>query len=868
MTTASPHSTMPDPPGSAPPIPEHLPAGTDWEALTTEEKMEQVWADPPGVIGWFKALQNDRIGVRIMTTAFFFFLLGGINALLMRTQLAQPENTFLSAQRFNELFTMHGSTMMYLFAVPMMEGFAILLLPLVLGNREMPFPRLGVFSWFTLILGGLLFYSSFLFDAVPDTGWFAYTPLSGLKFSPDIAMDYWLLALGVAEVAAIAAGVEIVLAIVRMRAPGMSLSRMPIYAWAMLVMAFAILFAFTPLVVGSLLLELDRRLGTQFFVPEAGGSPVLWQHIFWIFGHPEVYIQFIPATGIVSMIVPVFSRRSLTGYTWIVIALVSTGFLSFGLWVHHMFTVGLPQITMTFFAAAGTIIGIPAGIQVIAWITTIFTGRPVFKTAFYFIVGFLVTFVLGGITGIMVSSVPFDWQVHDTYFVVAHFHYVLIGGVTFPIFAGIYYWTPKFTGRLLNEGLGKLHFWLFFIGFNLAFFPMHISGFLGMPRRVYTYQEELGLGDYNLLSTIGAFVMAVAIVVFVVNFLYSKRKGEPAGDNPWNGDTLEWATTSPAPNYGFAHLPIVRSRHPMWVQEDITEEDDILGDTTRVEAMLQALSEWPLRWRAALITGAIDGEPVEIFRVAGPSIWPAVAGIALVVVFGSEVFSIHWLSILGILAFVVALIGWHWPNKIPYTDKERDFEERFKIPVRPNGSVTIGRWGMGLALLLLGIALSSFLFTYFYIRLENPIWPPESIPAMGLVRPAIATVLLLLGVIVARWAVVSVRNGDLGKLRLGLALVFLLGAGALGIMIYEFVQLPFTWELNAYASIFYALGCYMLLLLFIALGMNLFVQAWAWLGHYTELDHAAVENSALFIYGIFVFWIITFGILYLAPLVT
>ncbi|MDT8305778.1 MAG: cytochrome c oxidase subunit I [Anaerolineae bacterium] len=863
MTTAAQ-----EPSGTAPPVPGHIPTDKAWDELSTAEKMEQVWADPPGVLGWFMALQNDRIGARIMATAFFFFILGGINALLMRVQLASPENTFLTAQRYNELFTMHGSTMMYLFAVPMMEGFAILLMPLILGNREMPFPRLGVFSWFTFLLGGLLFYSSFIAGAVPDTGWFAYVPLSGLEFSPDIALDYWLLALGVAEVAAIAAGVEIILAILRMRAPGMSLSRLPVYAWAMLVMAVSILFAFTPLIVSSLLLELDRRLGTQFFNPDAGGSPLLWQHLFWIFGHPEVYIQFIPAAGIISMVVPVFSRRSLAGYTWVVIALVSTGFLSFGLWVHHMFTVGLPQISMAFFAAASMIIGIPAGIQVIAWITTIFTGRPVFKTAFLFVIGFLVTFVLGGITGIMVGAVPFDWQVHDSYFVVAHFHYVLIGGVTFPVFAGIYYWTPKFTGRLLDERLGKLHFWLFFIGFNVAFFPMHISGLLGMVRRVYTYPADLGVGALNLTSTIGAFTIALGVAVFIYNFLYSRRRGEPAGNNPWNGDTLEWAVGSPAPNYGFAHLPIVRSRHPLWEQETIDEEDDVLGDTTNTERMLQALSEWPLRWRAALITGAIDGKPVEVFRVAGPSIWPAVAGIALVTIFGSEVFALHWLTIVGIVVFVAALIGWHWPDKIPFTEKERAFEEEFNIPVRPNGSVTIGRWGMALAILLLGIALASFLFAYFYIRLENPIWPPDNIPVPDLLLPAIATALLLLAGFVMGWAVNNVRNGNIPRLRLGLLLVFLLGAAALAVIVWEYTQLPFTWELNAYASLFYALGGYMMLLLVVALGMNLFVQVWAWRGHYTELDNAAVHNSAWFVYAVAVFWVITFGILYLAPRLT
>ncbi len=861
-------TTSPEPIGPAPPVPQHLPAGKSWDELSTDEKMEQVWADPPGILGWFKAVQNDAIGMRIMGTAFLFFVLGGVTALIMRTQLAQAENNFVSAQTYNELFTMHGSTMMYLFAVPMMEGFAILLLPLVLGNRELPFPRLGVFSWFTFALGGLLFYSSFIVGTVPDTGWFAYTPLSGPQFSPGISMDYWLLGLGVAEVAAIAAGVEIVLAILRMRAPGMSLSRMPVYAWAMLVMAFSILFAFTPLIVGSLLLELDRKLGTQFFNPQNGGSPILWQHLFWIFGHPEVYIQFIPAAGIVSMVVPAFARRSLAAYTWVVIALVSTGFLSFGLWAHHMFTVGLPQITMTFFAAASILIGIPAGIQVFSWIMTIFTGRPVFKTPFLFVIGFLITFVLGGITGIMVGSIPFDWQVHDSYFVVAHFHYVLIGGVTFPVFAGIYYWTPKFTGRLLDERLGKLHFWLFFIGFNVAFFPMHLAGFLGMPRRVYTYQAGLGLDTYNLISTIGAFIIALAVLIFIVNFLVSRRRGQQAGDNPWNGDSLEWSTTSPAPNYAFAHLPIVRSRHPLWVQEDIYEEDDILGDTTKVEQMLQALSEWPLRWRAALVTGVVDGEPTEVIRISGPSIWPPVAAVGLVTIFGAEIFELRWLLLLGLVIFVAALIGWHWPDKLPFTEKEKEFEERFNIPVRPNGSITIGRWGMALALLLLGIALGSFLFTYFYIRLENPFWPPENVPMPRLLMPGIATALLLLGAAVMRWAVGSVRRGQLNRLRVGLALVFLLGAGALGVMIWEYAQLPFNWQLNGYASVFFAVGVYMLLLLAVALGMNLFVQVWAWRGHYDELDHAAVENSAWFIYGISAFWLITFSVLYLTPYVS
>ncbi|MGH8912408.1 MAG: cytochrome c oxidase subunit I, partial [Acidimicrobiia bacterium] len=620
----------------------------------TSETLDRLWADPRGLMGKLRAVQNDAIGRRLILTGFFFLILGGsFDSVLMRLQLAVPENDLISPQLYNELFTNHGSVTMFLVILPIFEGFAILLLPLLLGSREMPFPRLGAFAYFTFLLGGLLYYSSTLFSAVPDAGWFGYTPLSGPEFSPDLALDFWVLGLGVAEVGAIAAAIEIIIGTLKMRAPGMTLSRMPLFAWAMLVTAFMILFAFTPLIVGSLLLELDRGFGTQFFNPGAGGSSLLWQHLFWIFGHPEVYIQFLPATGIVSMVLPVMVRRKIAGYRWIVASLVAVGFLSFGLWAHHMFAVGLPPIVLSFFAAASMVIAIPAGMQIFAWLATIWYGKPVWRTPFLFVVGFLSLFVLGGITGVMVAAVPFDLQAHDSYFVVGHLHYVLVGGVGFPIFAGVYYWLPKFSGRMMNERLGRWNFWLLFVGVNVVFFPMHMVGLMGMPRRVYTYPAGLGWDIYNLVSTIGVFVVVAGIGVFVVNLVYSYFRGEPAGNDPWGGDSLEWSVPSPPLQHNFSVPPIIRSRHPMWDQDDLHSGDDA--------ELVAGLGEWPLRWRAALVTGTADARPEEVFRVAGPSLWPFIAACGTVTIFAAELMGLRWAAVLGAGVIVVAVIGWNWP---------------------------------------------------------------------------------------------------------------------------------------------------------------------------------------------------------------
>lgn len=825
-----------------------------------QKKLAALWEDPPGFIGWFRALQNDAVGGRIMVTAFVFFLISGFLAVLMRTQLLMPENTLIGPDRYNELFTMHGSTMMYLFVVPMIEGFAIFLLPILLGNREMPFPRLGVFSYFTFVMGGILFYVSYLFNTVPDTGWFAYVPLSGSEFSPGIALDFWLLALGVAEVAAIAAGVEIVITIMRMRAPGMTLGRMPVLAWALLVTAFSILFAFTPLFVGSMMLEMDRKFGTQFFDPSAGGSPILWQHLFWIFGHPEVYIQFIPAVGMISMIVPAFARHRLVGYNYVVIAIMATGFISFALWAHHMFTVGLPQISMFFFSVASILVGIPAGVQIFAWIATIWSGRPQWKTPFLFVMGFFFIFVLGGITGIMVGSVPFDWQVHDSYFIVAHLHYVLLGGSVFPIFGALYYWIPKIHGKMMNERLGKWNFWLMFIGFHIAFFPQHILGLLGMPRRIYTYPEEFGWGSYNLISTLGTYVLAVGVVLFVVNYYYSIYRGQDAPPNPWNADSLEWATASPPPNYGFADLPVVRSRHPLWDQETVHPKDD-----DRVAKLMDALSHYPTEWRAALTTTAIDARPQEVFRVSGPSIWPFVTAVGLIMIFGSEIFSLRTVAAMGLGVMLIGLACWHWPDKLQSTQEELDFEREHGIPVRINGSRIVSNWAMNLFILIVSIAFSCLLFSYFYIRVESPRWPPAQIATPNLLWPLLSTGLMVLSALPIWWARRGIEADKQGQLRLGLAGGFILGGAALGLLLYDFLGVNFQLGTNAYASLYYTLNGFVFVLVIAGLLQHIYTQVWAWWGRYTAAEHVAIGVTGRWWYATIAFWLIMVGVIYISP---
>ena len=517
-----------------------------------------------GIWSWITTVDHKRIGVLYGITAFLFFLAGGIEALLIRTQLAQPNGGVVDADLFNQLFTMHALTMIFLGVMPLGAAFFNYLVPLMIGARDVAFPRLNALSYWIFLFGGLVLYSSFLFGEAPGGGWFAYQPLTSKEFSTDLGLDFYAIGLLALGVSSLIAALNFAVTIINMRAPGLSMMRLPVFIWMTLVVNFLLILALPPLTVALVQLYFDRNFATNFFIPEAGGDPILWQHLFWIFGHPEVYILILPAMGIVSEVLPTFSRKPLFGYPAIVFAGIAIAFLGWAVWSHHMFTTGLSTVPRLTFTATTMTIAVPTGIKIFNWLGTLYGGNLRFTTAMLFSVAFIATFTIGGISGVMHSSPPIDGQQQDTYFVVAHIHYVLFGGAIMGIFSGIYYWFPKMTGRLLSEGLGKLHFWLMFIGLNLTFFPMHFLGIAGMPRRIYTYDDGLGWDTWNLVATVGSYIIALSILVFIFNFFRTMRQPRTAPNNPWNAPTLEWATSSPPPEHDFDVVPTVHSRDPLW----------------------------------------------------------------------------------------------------------------------------------------------------------------------------------------------------------------------------------------------------------------------------------------------------------------
>ena len=624
-------------------IAEHLPPDP---AEEERRQLTAVWADPRGLLGWFSHVDHKSIGRRFIATAFVYFSFAGILAALMRIQLSRPENTFLSADLYNQLFTVHGTTMMFLFAVPVMLALGIYFVPLMVGARAIAFPRVVAFGYWMFLFGGVFLYSFFLLNIGPDNGWFSYVPLAGPEFGPGKRADVWAQLITFSETSSLVVAVALITTIFKLRAPGMALNRVPIFVWAMLVVSFMTVFAMPAVVAASTALILDRLVSTHFFNPAEGGDALLWQHLFWFFGHPEVYIIFLPAQGMMSTLISTFSGRPVFGYVAIVLSLAATAFIGFGVWVHHMFVTGLPQLGASFFTASSIMIVVPTGVQFFCWIATIWNGRVRFTVPMLWALAFFVVFLIGGLTGVMLASVPLDMQVHDTYFVVAHFHYVLIGGSVFPLLGALYYWFPKITGRMLSDRLGIASLALVFIGFNLTFFPQHILGLRGMPRRVYTYPAEMGWGGLNLLISVGALVLASGLAVYLFNVVRSLRAGAAAPANPWHASSLEWGTASPPPAFNFCPLPAVMSRDPLW--EDPEPRPVVVGVSPAC--------------REVLVTHVLDAEPDHVKEFPAPSIWPFATAVATTGMFIGSIFT-PWAVVIGAVPVAIALTAWFWPKK-------------------------------------------------------------------------------------------------------------------------------------------------------------------------------------------------------------
>jgi len=640
---------------------ERVPTVSTEQNAALAEKLKRLWETEPGIAGFFSTVDHKEIGIRYIITAFAFLIAGGLEAALMRWQLAWPGRHALTPEQYDQLFTTHGMTMIFLYAGPVLSGFSNYLWPLLLGARDMALPRLNALSYWIYLCAGIFLYAAFAFGFGPNDGWFNYVPLAARAYNAGPNIDFYALGMILLGISTTVGSINFVVTFLRMRAPGMSINRVPILIWGTLTASAANIFAIPAVSLAFFLLWMDRNVGTHFFDVTTGGSAMLWQHLFWMFGHPWVYAIVLPAMGMVSDGLPVFVRRPLVGYTVVALATVATMVLGFGVWVHHMFATGLPNVSLSFFSAASLIIAVPSSVGVFAWIATIWTGRPVFTTAFMFFASVIVLFVIGGVSGFMTGSVPVDWQLTDTYFIVAHIHYVLIGINVFPVVGATYFWFPKFTGRLMDERLGRWNFWTMFIGFNIGFFPMHISGLLGMPRRVYTYADGMGWDWINLITTIGSYIFAIGVLLFLINVWKSYRKGPLAGDNPWDAPSLEWATTSPPPPYNFVVIPTVASRHPLW--EDRLQQHE--GEGSHVDAGL-VLDHG----REAIGTSSLDATPDIILRMPRDSYAPVILALTATTIFVGLAFHLWWLAGLGVLATGVDIIGWLWPERALGETKE------------------------------------------------------------------------------------------------------------------------------------------------------------------------------------------------------
>jgi cytochrome c oxidase subunit I+III len=808
------------------------------------EELERIWATPRG---WRKitAVNNTVIGLLYIGVALLFFLLAGALALVMRLQLSHGDNRLVSQDLYNQLFTVHGTTMMFLFAVPAMEALGVVLLPQMLAARDLPFPRLSAFAIWAYIIGGLVFFSTIFYGLSPKGGWFMYPPMTLTRYSPGDNADFWLLGIGFIEISAIAGAIEIIVGALRTRPPGMTLDKIPIFGWSMLVFATMIVFAFPAVIFATMLLEIERSFDWPFFTASKGGDPLLWQHLFWFFGHPEVYIIFLPGAGLVSMIVPAMARTPLVGYRIIVIALIATAFFSFGLWVHHMFATGIPALSLGFFSAASMAVAVPSGLQVFAWIATIAAGRERFKitTPSLFVLGFIFIFTVGGITGVMVAMVPFDFQVHDTYFVVAHFHYVLVGGMVFPLFATFYYWMPIASGRLLSEKLGRWVFWLMFIGFNVAFFPMHITGLMGMPRRIWTYPSDMGWDALNMTSTVGAFILASGVLLFVSDLILHFSvclRGEKAAPNPWGAGTLEWL---PNDVYSTRSIPLVTSREPLWEQPNLSQD---------VEAGGYFLPNAPTGRRETIVTTPIEAWPEYVILMPGPgwahffaAVFTAACFLLLTVKF------VVTALICGVLAILSCMV-WCWDLDAGPGKGSVSIGAGLKLPTYMSGPTSHSWWAMVVLMLVAGSLYLTYVFSYLYLWTVSPqLWPKTYLPVVPTLDwPAAAAGLFILSI--ATFIVADRVLPAPGAVNLSAPLCIaaggLLSVLGVGVDVYGHWAAGLRPTTDAYAAMVYMGGILNCQLAVTVLLMCAFSLARLFAGKLDRNRRVTFENTALLAY--------------------
>jgi cytochrome c oxidase subunit I+III len=794
------------------------------------EALQRAWEPPKG---WriVTAVNNSHIGPAYLATALLFFVLAGVLALLMRAQLAMPGNTLVSEATYNQLFTMHGTVMMFLFAVPVVEAAAVWLLPNMLGARDLPFPRLSAYAYWAYAIGGLAFFCTIFFGAAPDGGWFMYPPLTGKAHSPGIGADWWLLGIGFIEISAIAGAIELVIGILFTRAPGMTLMRMPPFAWAVLVASLMVLFAFPAIIAGTVLLELERALDWPFFIPSRGGDPLLWQHLFWFFGHPEVYIIFLPAAGMVSMMVPVMARTPLVGYRAIVWALGAVGVISFLLWVHHMFTAGLGPFALHLASAASFAVAIPSAVQVFAWIATFWRGKVRMDTPSLFLLGFHFTFVLGGLTGVMVAVLPFDWQVHDTYFIVAHLHYVLIGGMVFPLFAGIYYWAPLLKGHALSRRAGTWAFWLMFGGFHLAFFPMHISGLAGMPRRVATYAEGLGWTPWNMLSTAGAFILAAGVALCLLDLVRTLRKEKREHGNPWQADSLEWL---PQGDYGARSIPQVASREPLWQRPSLAQE---------VEAGRHWLPGTVFGGRETLSTSLVDAVPQYLLRLPGDGWSPLLAAAGTAGFF--LLLTVGWFVPAFLMAglAIASIVHWLWQSDRPPPAPLASVAEGVALPTAARGRHSPAWWA---ALLLLGVdfaIFASLAFAHLHVSMALDVCPPPG----AVVPPGAWLVagLLVCGAAAMACTPLALAMGRQGWLRAAAAAAALATTAGMVLDITAHLRAGLSPRADAWSATVAALLAWEGLHAVVLLLMGAYLLARSFAGHVRTDARATLDSTVL-----------------------